>query len=320
MSRILGGLPAGQRRMAVELAKYREEGIKTAKDQERVNELLDDMAPAAQDAAEQMARLNGQSKALKDSQKDLEKSLDDLPDSVETAARALLGLRKGWEEVQQKVQVRMFREFADDIAPAAKQLLPLAQRNLSKLSGTLGKVIHDSIMWARSPLFSNQLDKVTSASAGHLEDAGEAGQHFGRALMAVTVAAIPLANRISGAVVRAAEWVDQATRGGDAADRMARFFDRAGDRAAVLWDILKNTAKGVYGVFVGSREAGDSLLAGVQRQAERFAKWASSDRGLTAIRSYYNDALPAARAVAGLIGDIIQSLDRLSATAASKRW
>ena len=74
MSRILGGLPAGQRRMAVELAKYREEGIKTAKDQERVNELLDDMAPAAQDAAEQMARLNGQSKALKDSQKDLERA------------------------------------------------------------------------------------------------------------------------------------------------------------------------------------------------------------------------------------------------------
>ena len=312
LNKTLGSLPTSQRRAAREVARMREEGVKTEKQQDRLNKLLKDMSPAAKAAARDVAALGREDKKTAELQKALADSMKDISPSAKTAAFAVLDLRDDWKALKVEVQESMFSRFFKEIGPAATRGIPLLSKGLSGLSGVVGDLAGMTLRWTQTPLFRNQLSTIFSDAERNGRAFTTTAVSMGKALMNTTVAAIPLTDRIADATEKLGKWVEAATSGGAASLRMRAFFKDAGDTAAQAGRILGATGKGLFGVFRGGRDAGDNLLDLVERRAAKFAAWANSERGFASIKSYFDDAVPGARQVAGLIGDIVRALGRLS--------
>ena len=110
------------------------------------------------------------------------------------------------------------------------------------------------------------------------------------------------------------EWIRTLTRGWKQAAEvnresgaMAGFFERAGDRAAMLKDILGNLFTALYNIGVAANPTGDSLLATFERTTQKWRDWTGSDLGKARMEEFFEAVEPTTRA----IGDLVAQLSEL---------
>jgi murein DD-endopeptidase MepM/ murein hydrolase activator NlpD len=93
---------------------------------------------------------------------------------------------------------------------------------------------------------------------------------------------------------------------------MADFFKRAGDRAAMLKDILGNLFTALYNIGVAANPTGDSLLATFERTTQKWADWTKSDLGQERMQKFFEAVEPTTRAVGDLVAQLGEMLVKLS--------
>ncbi|HET9654598.1 MAG TPA: hypothetical protein VFP72_04550 [Kineosporiaceae bacterium] len=308
----LAGLTPEQRKAAETVADLRNKTSLSQMEQARLNTTLQGMSPAARQAATEIGKLKKQQQAATDQAKAANKAIEGLSPSAQVAARAVIALRDPFKKLRTDVQEGLFSRFSKDIEPTAKTVLPILDTGLSRVAGSIGSIVHQASLWAQTPLFKSQVDSLFVAADRSTQAWGGSLLNVGKAVTNIAVAAEPLQARIDGWVSSLGEWAVASTSGEQASQRMTRFFDDAGTTAERLGRIIKNTAIGIKGFFSAGRESGNTLLGGMERQAERFAAYVNSPQGFANLKKHFDDAVPGARAVAGLIGDIGKALASLS--------
>lgn len=242
--------------------------------------------------AQQMAKLSPAGQSFVRFLVSLKPRLDELR---ATAQRGLLpGVEQGIRSA-----MRNFGALQDVVDVTARTL----GRNAERFGSFLGR---DDV--------GKDLELIGTRNARLMDRAARSTQNFLSALRHVLVAAGPFLDWLSKVGLGFSRLVDSSSKAGRESGRMARFFDRTRETMERLGSILQSVSAGL--VALGSsakRYLGDFLLAELDKVAQKFEDFAESAEGRNRMRDFFVAMRRPLTETAGLIGDIVGAMLRLSA-------
>lgn len=207
------------------------------------------------------------------------KAMEKLTPAAQNFVRTAIGFREPFRALREVIQERFFTNFTEPFERATTAILPALNAGLSNtagIAGTLGGQLVESFAdtadkaWGlKAALEQNNRFLGIFASETRNLATGELDSFFGQiasSLLKVNKALEPLQMRFGWWLRDLATRADTATTN---IDRMSAFFDRAGDRAAVVGSILKNVGQALFGIGSAATAAGatDGVLNGIQQAA-----------------------------------------------------
>lgn len=179
--------------------------LKFGADSDEAQAALEGLGPAAQDFAVTLADVRGAYQALK----------------AEAGEEVLPGITAG------------FSRLADSILPALYD-------GFVGVGGVIGGTINSFADLAESGPFQTELGAVVSQNTSLVAALGNALVPLAGALVAVTAAAGPMAQRFADAAVQGSNFLLSITSGAENQAKLISFFERAGDTAISLFNGVKD--------------------------------------------------------------------------------
>src|SRR5215510_801786 len=245
---------------------------------------------------------------------------------VVTAVPAILAIKQALS-----VQTEALDQFNDDMAEIAESwqsfgaaaqedLLPALEDaanlltdklrpGLTEFSKHIGESAANTVRWAAAALTSNKNLDAFGTILAHSQTVTDA---FGRVIIRLAdvlpglfAAAAPLAadfaETIDGIATRFQDFLNNTTQ-----EELTAKLDLWWQRAKRLGRIIANVADGLGQILQIGADASDPLMKRVEDLTDRFQEWSHTFRGRREIRTFFENALPVLREVAGLIGDIVK--------------
>jgi TM2 domain-containing membrane protein YozV len=216
-------------------------------------------------------------------------------------------IAESWQSFGAAAQESLLPALED----AANLLTDKLRPGLTEFSKHIGESVAVTVRWAAAALTSK---KNLDAFGEILANSQKVTDAFGRVIIRLAdvlpqlfAAAAPIAADFAETLDRIAtrfqDWVNETGTAG-----LADKFDLWWERAKRLGRIISNVADALGQIFSIGADASDPLLNRIERITQEFQDWARSLRGRRQIATFFENALPVLREVAGLFGDIIKMI------------
>lgn len=259
--------------------------------------------------------LSGVGDAMKAVGKGDAKALDEALKKLSPNARAFVvetnRLKKSWDDVRRTVQENLFQGMSGELRRMAGNLLPTLKTGLSGVASGLNHVGTEATRTASTPWFRGQVSQILGSTAETTHMLAGAVRPLITAVMQLSVAGLPLVQRMAGWAVNGARAAAAFVSGKNASGALQRTVQRAGDTLAQLGRIGGNIGKGLLGVFRSSNVASGSLLTTIERLTGRFAAWAQSAAGQSQIANTFRALADVAAQVAQILPLLVGPLGAL---------
>lgn len=232
-------------------------------------------------------------------------------------AKYLVSLKPLFLQVQGAAS-GMFLPLEDGIKSIVSGFFPTLIAGVSTTSTAIGNAF-DFIAkhFVSTPLFNSQFKALIAANAGGLGALSEVVTNLLKAFTQLAVDAIPLAQRFTGWLVSITEsfsnFVSAGSVGGTDSP-IVKFFKLAGDRAALLGDIIKQIARIFFDWGKGADATGLDLLETFDKVAKKFADGLGSKEGQEKLHNFFAEVEPGFKALMSLIGAILTAFIDLAAS------
>lgn len=236
----------------------------------------------------------------------------DLPKELRGIREEVDNLGGSWAEIRTQIAVDFWTPLKGQIEPTAKVLFPLLKEGLGGVNEELGQTAAQTAKWMQSPLFKSRVGDIFQAIRVQASGLGDAVLGSLKGFVNLTDAAGPMLLKFSGVLTDFGKW---AAGIGDTSAKqreLGKAFEYGWQKAAQLWDMLKNLGGALKSTFGAGRESGDRLLASLQSVIREWRTWADSAKGQNRMKEWFEAVEPIARNVGKLIVDIGKALGRLS--------
>lgn len=246
-----------------------------------------DSTLAIADAEERLRRAQEASaSAMSDAAKkadEYEAALEKLGKPAANFVRYLVSLQDEFKGLKVAAGEGLFPRLQDALEPIVDNLFPVLENQLretGKLLGEGAKGVGQMFDTQSTNRFKQVLEgnnEILGVFTKRGKDGENTFSRLARLLLRLLVAVQPLTKRF-------AEWIDElvkgwaaATRTNEQMDKLTGFFNKAGDRAALLGEIFGN----IWGILVNLGKAADksgvSLLESLASATEDLEKWLGKD-------------------------------------------
>ena len=252
---------------------------------------------AAQAAAKSTAAANAYSTAMAK-----------LSPQAQEFVRYLISIRGEFDRLKASAGAELFPRLQQAIDPLIKTTLPILETRLRTTGQILGDyAIGVSSAITRGSLFDNLL-KSQNETLAIFNRTGDNGRtvmdDLTTVILRVLTAIQPLTQRFAEWTASLIEGAEAATDTKEEMDSLTGFFDRAGDRASLLGDIVGN----VVGIFRelgrAASPAGTGLLESFRAYTAEWEKTLSTDGKQAELKTYFADVADNFRAISDLVSDI----------------
>lgn len=171
----------------------------------------------------------------------------------------------------------------------------------------MGRVLDKFMKDLKQPEWQAFKRDMTQFLPNAVEDLGNSGANLSKGLGGVFRALIPLTEEflgwLTGITDEFAEWATSA----EGQRKMKKFFDEAGESAAILGDFLWSVGEALGVIVSEGKDTGDGMLKGITDALDRFVKWAGTDEGKKA----FDDFFKFAEDLGGELGDLVEKVIEL---------
>ncbi|MEV7512085.1 hypothetical protein AB0O57_29425 [Streptomyces sp. NPDC091201] len=262
--------------------------------------------------AEAEKKLAAGTKLTKAEQAALQEALDSLSPSAAKVAREVMGLGKAWTSVRKATQEGFFSKLVGQVKPAAEAVLPLLSEALADNAGQMGNLAARGAQFMQTGVFRRDFKAIAGTNSRVLGSMTNGVANLGRASLDFLVASGPFVERVGKAGERFTAYLRSSAAAGRETGSLARFLDRAGDKAAQLGRTTRDLGKGLVGVGRAAADSGNALLDGLEGTMVRFNRWANSKAGSNAMKQFFSDAAPMFHELNALVGDFVRGLGRMA--------
>ncbi|MEU6755979.1 hypothetical protein [Streptomyces sp. NPDC046685] len=262
--------------------------------------------------AEAEKKMAAGTKLTKSEQAALKEALDSLSPSAAKVAREVMGLSEAWTSVRKATQEGFFSKLVGQVKPAAEAVFPLLSDAMADAAGQMGNLAARGAKFMQTGVFRRDFKAIAGSNSKVIGNMTDGLANLGHATMDALVASGPFVERVGQGVERFTAYIKSSAAAGRETGSLARFLDKAGDKAAQLGRITKNLGKGLAGVGRAGADTGNAFLDGLEGTMLRFNRWANSKAGSKAMQQYFSDAAPLFHELNALVGDFVRGLGRMS--------
>lgn len=186
-----------------------------------------------------------------------------LAPAAQEVVNVIKSLRPAFEDLRLDVQQRLFSGVGTELEKLAHAWLPQAKKSLGDFADTFNGIFKTFSDTAQQPEFitnigkgiesvREQVDKIGNAIAGPFTEA------WGRLSGAAKPILDLLGDKISGLIIKFAEWIEEADKSG----KLQEFMEGAADSLEKIWDTGEDVVSiigDLWDAFSNTQTAGDSL-------------------------------------------------------------
>ena len=193
-------------------------------------------------------------------------------------------------------------------------MLPLLD-DLGPILFDTGQVLGDlTVRFAdlvSSPAFRADLVTFGRGNIDIIERLGDAGLSLTGGLKDISVAAQPLATRLSDITANLADLLEKAIAVAREDGRLGAFFDRVGDRIETVISSVGLLGSGLFKVFSEAAPQGDIYLSKIERLAAKFDLLVERARDSGALARFFLESQPAVEELGRLLGAVVETVFRI---------
>jgi len=308
--------------LAAETKKANKEGVKGS---QSVKDAEDAVVVAKHNRKEAAYQLAQAEKAVTTAQKAQKKAQDELRSSAaplavaqQTLADQLAGLSPAAIKFAQflvsKVIPRL-KEFRGAIQAAilppmetaitaALPLLDTLQEGFVETAEIMGRGAVRLGEYLGSGVFRKDAATIMESNNRALSSFGDAGMNLVKIFQHLAVAAGPMLERFAEWTATLTDGWLASTKAGRETGKLQAFFERAGDRAAQLGDIISNLVGAIFNLGKGATPAGDTLLDMFERVTQKWQDFTGSVEGQERIREVFDAMIPAFVEIGRLLANL----------------
>lgn len=272
-------------------------------------------ARAVRDARQALAdALNDSAKGAANAKSETDKfleSLEKLPIAAQKFVIEFLKLRPALEELRENAAEGFFSEINDSVGELEKlfdELNPV----MFSTAQTLGKVADEAINLVTSADYLERLTDVAGTNRRSIEDLGGALVDVIDGFTSVLVAADPLIGRFTGWIAEISEEFREFANSAEGQERIAAVFERSGDVAARLGEIMGNLVGVMKNYAETAGPAVDYLLVQLEESTRLWeAQGKLSGEALAEQQRGTVQAVKNTKEFGGLLGDILRLLQEM---------
>lgn len=220
-------------------------------------------------------------------------------------------LEQNWSRLTRSVRRQTWNPVVGELEPMAQRLLPALNVGFSRLGRTMGTMMRDGLRFMNTKQFNRELTDMLRISNNVFNDLGRGFGGLLEWFVDVSIAAGPVTERISRAFRGFGEWAASLLDTVPERRRFDTWLQYAADKASELGRVLKNTWNALGGMFSAGRDAGDSLMATLERVTAKWNDWTRSDMGRARLKEWFDTAAQGTEATGRLLVELGRALARL---------
>lgn len=232
------------------------------------------------------------------------KALKKLSPSAQSAVKAVVALKKPFEDIKKSTQQALFKPLVDQIKPLASTYLPIAKTGFTNVAGALGRMGKAFAQAARSSEMVQGVKDLFKGVADGIDAASVAVKPLTKAFGILLSAGAPVLKQLGTYLgdlgTRFATFITGASKTG----QLTSWLQGGIDTLKTLGTIVKNTFSVFASLLGAANNGGNNLLttlAGWTEKLAAFLKTAEGQRVLKEIFSTIGNAVSA-------IGDLVKAL------------
>ncbi len=241
----------------------------------------------------------------------LSEKFDKLPPAAQAFVRQLQAMKPRLDELRATAAGGFFPGASAGLVAASGSFREI-NAVVKETSGVLGEAARKSGELVGSPAFGKDIQTIGGNNAKVIGTLAEALRHVISALRHVLVAAGPLTQWLADVANKWALNAAEAAKAGRETGKLAAFFEKTKAVAQRLGSIIGNLAKAFFGIGKAGTDSGNSILLSIDRMTERFAVWANSVKGQTAIREFFEKTRELAAELVRVVAGIAKGFTDLS--------
>jgi hypothetical protein len=191
-----------------------------------------------------------------------------------------------------------------DMLTRLKSDFPLINSLIGGTATEMGKLARETGIMLTNSKWQDALGKFGTSNVVLLDNMGHSLGFLLDLFRAVSVAAIPLAEKMTAGF---RDWVggmDKAASSASGMSRMTKFFEHSYAVLHQLGQILKNIGQGFFNTGKAATTSGQSMLDSIQAITDRWAKWTKSADGQNKMAKYFSEVRDNVHAIMGLLGKL----------------
>lgn len=201
-----------------------------------------------------------------------EAALAKLPAPAQEFVRYLVSIKDQFKGLQEAAGAELFPKLITGIQEVlATDFLGVLERGFQRTGEAVGNVALSLSGLLADPFFQGNFATVMSSNADTTETLGAAAVNLAGFLTALFAAAAPLVERFSAFAFSLSETARTSLDTQKEIDNLSGKFDRSGDAAAQLYQIISNLFQGIANLGRAALPAGQELLTSLEGVTAKLA-------------------------------------------------
>lgn len=229
-------------------------------------------------------------------------------DALDEFKGELRPVRDEFRDIGQAVQRNLLPALSEAATRSTAALGPTLRRGLVQTGDAVGHVAVQFARLSESAQFQQNLGRILESNAGAMRRFGGAAVNSVDSLTILGSESTGLVQRFSKWTGAVAENIDVLLQDAQATGDLERFFNRAGDTAADLGDLLGTLTHAIYNVFSAGLPEGRSMLGTLNDLSDRFLGWTESIEGQDSLAQWFENGTEIAGAFGHAISGLVEGL------------
>lgn len=219
---------------------------------------------------------------------------------------------KSLDPVRKAVQQKLFAGLGGELEKTSKALLPTLQTELGRTAGVLNTTAKGFGAWLRQGETTKLIGSVMKSNTAAVSTMGSALTPLLDLMLRLGRAVAPLTQMLAEYFANWIKAKDASVKAGEKSGALAATVDKMKAALKTLLSIVGNVTGALKNTFSGGMATGQTLLGMLDRLTQKWEDWTASAEGKSAIAGFFETAIPTAKALGGLIGDIFKLWQDLS--------
>jgi hypothetical protein len=191
--------------------------------------------------------------------------------------------------------------------PALLNMISITANALGGLAADAGKML-GSMTWQQS------MNKFAASNKVLIDNLGHSLLSLVDLFRAISVAAIPLAEKLSAGFREWAAGLDKVASSASGQTRMVAFFEHSYAVIHQLGQILKEVAIGLFNTGKAASGSGQTMVNSIQGVVTHWANWTKSLGGQNTMKKFFEDVRKNVNAIMGLVDKLSGILIKMGAS------
>ena len=215
------------------------------------------------------------------------------------------------KELRDALGKKLFSQLEDGLENLRTKVFPAIKPELVELGNSIGKAFGSVIKSISDIENIADLKKVLKNAGKNIESYGRQAGSLYDSFLSVLVSAQPLADRFNKFLEKKfagwAEYLDTKQATGE----LDKMFNKAGDIAAKIGEVLGNAVSGIVNVVKANFTPGGGgyiLIKYFKDVTEEFEKFSGSVEGQTALSDYFKAVAINTKSILGFFGSLVKEI------------